>query len=343
MSSQTENTEAGQVAVVAPAEGGNWLNKVINTLDKLGIFARWINIIGIALLFAMIVLNTVDVVMDINLIHSPIKGATGLTEIMMIAGIFLAMAHSQNEGGHITVDIFTSKLSPKNKLSSGFVNTILGMGTFGIIIWRVLDQTVYFAQKNVMHDQYLNIPSAPFAGIIAFGCALMALLLLRDFLKIVVEASNTKFSALRWSVTIAVPVILGVLIYLFMQADIFDFSMPIIALLGCLAFVVLLLGGFPIAFTMMLTAVVFVAHIRGPLTAFNMIGTDMYRSAGSYGYAVLPFFMMMGFFCLHARFGDDLYDAGYKWLGHLRGGLAFATIAACTAFAAIVGDPIASV
>ena len=38
----------------------------------------------------------------------------------------------------------------------------------------------------------------------------------------------------------------------------------------------------------------------------------------------------------------DLYDTGYKWVGHLRGGLAIATIAACTGFAAICGSSMAT-
>ena len=34
----------------------------------------------------------------------------------------------------------------------------------------------------------------------------------------------------------------------------------------------------------------------------------------------------------------NLYNAAYKWVGHIRGGLAMATVVACAAFSAICGS-----
>ncbi|MDD5701817.1 MAG: TRAP transporter large permease subunit, partial [Dehalococcoidales bacterium] len=62
----------------------------------------------------------------------------------------------------------------------------------------------------------------------------------------------------------------------------------------------------------------------------------------SYGWSVLPFFVMMGYFCFQSKFGEDLFYAAYKWFGHLKGGMATATVIACTFFAAIVGDNISA-
>jgi tripartite ATP-independent transporter DctM subunit len=324
-----------------PTTGG--MQKVIGALDKVGVFSRWTNIIGITALFSMIVLNFTDVILDTGLIHHPYKGTTKLTEIMMITGIWLAIAHSQNEKGHLSIDVITSRLSPLNRLSTDFIASILSLGTVGIIIWKTIDQTIYFAEKHMMHGQLLNIPSAPFAGIIALGATAFWLLLFRDFLKIIVDARQKGISALRWAVMIAVPVIMAVLIGFFMQKGALHIDLGLLAVIGIAVFIVLMLGGVPLAITMVLTAIIFISNIRGSLTAFDMIGTDFYRTSGSYSFAVLPFFMLMGFFALHARFGEDLYNAGYKWLGHMRGGLSYATIGACTGFAAIVGDPIASV
>lgn len=319
------------------------LNKVINILDKVSIFSRWTNFIGIALLFLMIVLNFVDVILDTKLILHAIKGTTEITEVMMIAGIFLAVANSQNEKAHISVDAVTSQLSPKGQLILKFITSLLGLGTIALVIWKTIDQAFYFASKNMMHAQYLNIPSVPFTIIIAIGVTALWLLMLRDFLKIVVEAVQTRLSGYHWAIMAIVPVLLAVFIVFWMQPKLWDFELTSLAVIGIVFFVVLLLSGMPIAFTMILTAVVFVGNIRGSSTAFNMVATDMYRTAGTYAFAVLPFFVLMGYFCLHAKFGEDLYVWGYKWFGHLKGGLSTATICACTAFAAIVGDPIAAV
>jgi tripartite ATP-independent transporter DctM subunit len=319
------------------------INRAINILDRVGIFSRWTNVIGISALFGMIVLNFVDVILDTRLIAHPFRGITELTEIMMITGIWLAVAHAQNEKGHISIDVITGRVSYQKRLALEFITSILSMGTVAIIIWKVIDQAIYFAGKHMMHAQYLNIPSFPFAIVIAIGAITLLLLQLRDFLKIIVEAAKANLAKSYWPVMIAVPVLLGVFIWFWMQPDLWDISLSLVAIIGIVFFLFLMLSGMPIAFTMMLTAVIFISQIRGSSTALDMIATDIYRTSGSYAFSVLPFFMMMGFFCLHARFGEDLYNAGYKWLGHLRGGLCYATIGACTGFAAIVGDPVASV
>jgi tripartite ATP-independent transporter DctM subunit len=319
------------------------MQKVISALDKVGVFSRWTNIVGIIALFSMIIVNFVDVLLDTRLIHHPFKGTTGLTEIMMITGIWLAMAHSQNEKGHLSIDVITSRLSPLNRLSVDFIAGILSLGTVGIIIWKTIDQAIYFAGKNMMHNQFLPIPSAPFAAIIALGATAFWLLLFRDFLKVIVEARQKGVSVFRWAIMVVVPVILAVLIGFFMQKGFMQIDLSVLAVIGIAVFVILMLAGVPLAITMILTAIIFISNIRGSLTAFDMIATDIYRTSGSYSFSVLPFFMLMGFFALYARFGEDLYNAGYKWLGHMRGGLSYATIGACTGFAAIVGDPVASV
>lgn len=319
------------------------LYKIINILDKVSVFSRWTNIIGIAALFLMIVLNFVDTIMDLVIFHHPIKGVTEITEIMMICGISLAFAHCQDEKAHIAVDVITSQLSKKGQLIVEFITSLMGMGIIGLVIWRVIEQAIYFASKNMMHKQYLPIPSAPFAVVIAIGFTAMWLLMFRDFLKIIVESIQENIAKYQWFIMVAVPVVIAVFLKFFMQRGFWEIDQNLLAIIGICFFTALLLAGLPIAYTMMITGVVFISHIRGPITAFDMVATDIYRSLGSYGFAVLPFFMMMGFFCLRARFGDDLYDAGYRWFGHLRGGLSYATIGACTGFAAIVGDPIASV
>ena len=50
------------------------------------------------------------------------------------------------------------------------------------------------------------------------------------------------------------------------------------------------------------------------------------------------FFMLMGYLCFYARFGEDIYNCARKWMGHLRGGLAMGSVVACALFGAVVGD-----
>ena len=116
-----------------------------------------------------------------------------------------------------------------------------------------------------------------------------------------------------------------------------------VGVIGLLVWLVLLFSGMPVAFGLIITSVVFISHIRGFEVAINMLGAEFYSNTSSYAWSVIPFFVLMGYLAFYSRFGEDLYYAAYRWIGHFRGGLALTTIAACTGLAAIVGDAVSCV
>jgi C4-dicarboxylate transporter DctM subunit len=56
---------------------------------------------------------------------------------------------------------------------------------------------------------------------------------------------------------------------------------------------------------------------------------------------VIPMFILMGQFAFHSGISKDLFDASNKWLAHLPGGLACATVAGCAMFGACTGSSLA--
>ena len=58
----------------------------------------------------------------------------------------------------------------------------------------------------------------------------------------------------------------------------------------------------------------------------------------SYSLSVIPMFTWMGFLAYYSGIGTKLYRLAYKVLGHLPGGLAVATQAACGMFGAVCGS-----
>src|SRR3546814_20664010 len=56
----------------------------------------------------------------------------------------------------------------------------------------------------------------------------------------------------------------------------------------------------------------------------------------------IPLFAVMAHIMIRGQVVDDLYDAAYIFTRHLPGGLAVATILACTVFAAISGSSVAT-
>ena len=66
------------------------------------------------------------------------------------------------------------------------------------------------------------------------------------------------------------------------------------------------------------------------------------RTVTDYTFGVIPMFLLMGAFVTNSGMSQELFRAANTFLGHRRGGLGIATIAACGGFAAISGSSVAT-
>jgi C4-dicarboxylate transporter, DctM subunit len=115
-----------------------------------------------------------------------------------------------------------------------------------------------------------------------------------------------------------------------------------IGLIGMLCFVCLVALNIPLAFSFIIVGFIGVIFMKGLGPGLALLGSIPYSLAASYSLSVLPLFILMGQFAFHSGTGKDLYDTAYKWLGRLPGGLALATMLACTGFGACTGSTIAA-
>ena len=66
------------------------------------------------------------------------------------------------------------------------------------------------------------------------------------------------------------------------------------------------------------------------------------RTVTDFNFAVIPLFLLMGAFATTSGMSRELFRSANTFVGHLRGGLGIATIAACGGFAAICGSSVAT-
>jgi len=111
--------------------------------------------------------------------------------------------------------------------------------------------------------------------------------------------------------------------------------------IGLAVMFVLLFSGMPVGLVMGLVGFVGMVYLAGTDAGFAVLGTVPYRTWASYDFSVVPLFVLMGTFSFYAGISRDLYNAAYKWLGHLPGGLGMATVGACAVFSAVSGSSIA--
>ena len=116
----------------------------------------------------------------------------------------------------------------------------------------------------------------------------------------------------------------------------------ITAILGFLGLFALIGLGWPIAFAMLVTGALGSWSILGLRATLATLGQTVSVTAASYELSVVPMFILMGALVTRSGASESLYLACYRFLGHRRGGLAMATIAACGGFAAVCGSSIAT-
>ena len=114
------------------------------------------------------------------------------------------------------------------------------------------------------------------------------------------------------------------------------------ALLGFAAIFALALLRMPLAFSMGMVGIVGIGLTRGWAPALASTAQVVHETGFAYTLSVIPLFILMGNFVARAGLAHELFAAAYAFIGHFRGGLAHATVAACAGFGAICGSSIAT-
>jgi C4-dicarboxylate transporter DctM subunit len=119
-------------------------------------------------------------------------------------------------------------------------------------------------------------------------------------------------------------------------------STDAVAVLGFVALFALMLLRVPVGMAMGLVGVSGFGYLVGGTPALKLVGQTSMRTVTDYTFGVIPMFLLMGTFVSNSGMSRDLFRAANGFVGHLRGGLGIATVAACGGFAAICGSSVAT-
>ena len=115
-------------------------------------------------------------------------------------------------------------------------------------------------------------------------------------------------------------------------------SLGIIALIAVILLFVLFTIGVPVGFSMAIIGFFGFAYVVDLSAALNLVGIDIYNTFANYGFTVVPLFILMGQIGANAGIAKRLYDTSYKFMGHIPGGLALATVFGSVLFKAVCGS-----
>jgi C4-dicarboxylate transporter DctM subunit len=111
--------------------------------------------------------------------------------------------------------------------------------------------------------------------------------------------------------------------------------------IGIIALIMLLglfMTGLELAFAMGIIGVLGFAWVVNMKAAMGLMANDFFDSLANYGFTVIPLFILMGQIAFNAGIAKRLFDCAHKFVGHIPGGLAIATVVGATAFKAICGS-----
>ncbi len=119
-------------------------------------------------------------------------------------------------------------------------------------------------------------------------------------------------------------------------------SEDLVALAGFIALFALMLLRVPVGMAMGLVGTVGYGYLAGSGPALKLVGQTSMRTVTDYAFGVVPMFILMGALVSVSGVSRELFRAANAFIGHRRGGLGFATIAACGGFSAICSSSVAT-
>jgi len=135
--------------------------------------------IGGAALVGMVVMTCFDVVT--RYFGHPIFGAVEIVSFMATILLACAMPLTEVEKGHVGVDLFVRKLSPRAQAITDAVTGLISTLLFAVVSWRMF---LYAAtiRKSGEVSMSLQWPTHVFVYLVAVAFAVLSLVILSQFL-----------------------------------------------------------------------------------------------------------------------------------------------------------------
>ncbi|MBW2430361.1 MAG: TRAP transporter large permease [Deltaproteobacteria bacterium] len=112
----------------------------------------------------------------------------------------------------------------------------------------------------------------------------------------------------------------------------------VVGIVGIAIMVLIFFSRMPVAYVMTMVGFLGFSLMISFKGGLNLLSRNIYEVFSSYGLTTIPLFILMGQLAFNSGISRRLYDTAYKFLGSTRGGLAMATVSACTGFGAVCGS-----
>ena len=113
-------------------------------------------------------------------------------------------------------------------------------------------------------------------------------------------------------------------------------------IIGIFVLLAMFLTGIELAFAMTIIGFIGLSYLGSFMASSNLVVKDYFETFTSYGFTVIPLFVLMGQVASNSDIAKKLYNSAEKFVGHIPGGLAMTTVAGATLFKAMCGSTLAT-
>ncbi len=287
------------------------MDRFIDTIEWIA--AGFVGIVAANIFISVLLRNT---------LNYAIPDSFDIGRMLLGILIFWGIAATSYRGGHITVDLVWANVGPKYQRIIDVFATLVLLFVVTVQTWTLFDKVRGTYNDNVLTFD-LHMPAWPFFAVAWAGRRFRGAVdrdphLPPDFL----SGSDARSQDQAGGVG--------------------RMSTDAVAILGFIALFALMLLRVPVGMAMGLVGVCGFSYLVSGSAALKMVGQTSMRTVTDYTFGVIPMFLLMGTFVSNSGMSRELFRAANGFVGHLRGGLGIATVAACGGFAAICGSSVAT-
>jgi len=318
-----------------------WLDEAHQFIKKTVMLpSKILSQIGSVVLFVLVIMTAIDVT-GRYLFSKPLPATYELTKFMFSITVFFGMAYFGILKRHIKINLLVDKFPPAAQNIIDSFTSLLSLGMCIVLSWQAIVQTRVL-QLDKLRSDIWHIPVFPFQLLVALALAVLALVLLADFLESLANVLKRGGLLWLWLLPGAVLVLFLVGMPAWLKWLPFTIDGPTFGGICVAIMFILLFLRMHIGFVLFVIAFLGMSYMTNITAGYKLIAMTPYNIGTTYVYSVMPLFIFMGLFASMSGIARSLYETSYKWLGHRRGGLAMATVGACAGFAAICGDSMAT-
>ncbi|MCB1388758.1 MAG: TRAP transporter large permease subunit [Rhodobacteraceae bacterium] len=314
--------------------------------DLIAGVARRVASVAVAAILLIAFANVIDIVLR-NFFRTSLYGLNEINAYLVAVAAATCLPYGLHIGAAITIRVIEGKVSERVRSVLAVFASLMVLVFVGLTAWRVWTVAAGMArsgQTTIM----TNIPTAPFIYAMAAALVVAAVVVaLRVIESVGLCARRGGPLALVVSLAlVAVTAWMLLALMGYVSARPFHGLAPsnrlVLAAVVFLGMWVLILLSVPIGIAMGLAGIVGTATLMRGGISLNILGSEITTFVTKDSLSVLPLFLLMGSFATVAGIGTDLYRFAYALVGHIRGGLAHASILACAAFGTLTGSSVAT-